>query len=153
MKRVHFAIVFVLSLLFSGNAWSFSPRDVVMAKLNGEGGISKIYQVNKEQAWEIACAVLRWQKSNRIEEHRDLDYMLTSNGISTCPCKTEVGVWIEPENKDSTRITIITVGRSRKNIFTNVETFPDTIKPDFHAKFQKAVDMVKRGKKLPSSPP
>jgi len=146
-------MVFVLSLLFSGSAWSFSPRDVVMAKLKGEGGISKTYQVSKEQAWEIACNVLRWQKSNRIEEHRDLDYMLTSNGISTCPCRTEVGVWIEPETKGSTRITIITVGRSSRNIFTNVETFPDTIKPDFHAKFQKAVDLVKSGKKLPFNPP
>lgn len=153
MKRGHFVIVFFFSLLLNGTGWCFSPGDVVVAKLKGDEGISKIYRVNKEQAWEIACAVLRWQKSNSIEEHRDPDYMLTSIGISTCPCRTEVGVWIEPENKGSTRITIITKGRSSRNLFTNVETFPDTIKPDFHVKFQKAVDMVKRGKKLPFNPP
>ncbi len=153
MKRKSFVAAFFLSLIFAGSAPAFSPRDVVVAKQSGDQGITMIYRVNKDQAWEIVRAVLRWQHSNKIEDHLDQDYVLTSIGIVSCPCRTEVGVWVEPLNDDETKITIITRGRSSKNLFTNIETFPDTIKPDFHMRFRKAVDIVKSGKELPFTPP
>lgn len=154
MKRTGFAIAIVLSLLFGGSAWGLSPKDVVNARQNGDEGLSKVYHVNNDQAWEIAAAVLHWQHSNRIEDHRDLSYMLTSIGASTCGCRLEVGVWIEPENEGDTRVTIITKGaRPSVNLFTNIETSHDTIKPDFHDWFRKAVEIIKSGKELPFTPP
>jgi hypothetical protein len=60
-----------------------------------------------------------------------------------------VGVWVEPVDNDNTRVTIITIGRVQKNLFTNVETFHDPVGPDFHKKFEQGVEMVKNGGKLP----
>ncbi len=153
MKRADFAIVFVLSLLFCANAWSLSQRDVVNARQSGDDGVARVYHVNEQQAWEIAAAVLHWQHSNRIEDRHDLNCMLTSIGASTCACRMEVGVWIEPVNEGDSKVTIITRGKSSNNIFTNIETFPDMVKPDFHTRFQQAVDMIKSGKQLPFNPP
>ncbi len=154
MKRADFVIIFVLSLLFCWSAWSLSQRDVIYARQNGDEGVTRVYHVTEEQAWEIAAAVLHWQHSNRIEDRHDLNCMLSSIGASTCACRLEVGVWIEPVDENDTSVTIITKGaRSSTNIFTNIETFQDTIKPDFHDRFQKAVDIIKSGKQLPFNPP
>jgi hypothetical protein len=147
MKTIILLVLFGLSI--QTNAWGFQSRDVINAKLKGDQGIVKDYPVSKAQAWDIAQAVLRWKRSNPVTLHPEENYMLTSIGIITCPCKTEVGVWVEPLDNDHTRVTIITVGRVQKNLFTNVETFHDPIGPDFQKKFEQGVEMVKSGQKLP----
>lgn len=148
MKWRAFIYVAVVGILFSSSAWSLSSRDIINSKQSGEGE-TRIYHVDKEHAWEIAHAVLYWQHANPIEDHRDVNYMLTIIGIPTCACRTEVGVWIEPESEQDTRVTIVTKGRSNTNQWTNLEMFPDKIKPDFHSKFEKGVQIIKSGKELP----
>ncbi len=153
MKPILSGLVVILVLTVQTIVWGFQPEEVIMAKKNGTNGISRVYPVTGDQAWEIALAALRWEKSNRITEYRTKNYLLTSNGISSCPCRTEVGVWIEPQSAEATNVTIVTIGREHKNLFTNVETFPDTIKPDFHKFFAEGVKLVKNGQKLPKTPP
>jgi hypothetical protein len=147
MKKI--VLLVFLGLALQANAWGFQAKDVINAKLQGNQGTVKVYPVTKDQAWDIAQAVLRWKKSNAVALHPEENYMLTSIGIITCPCKTEVGVWVEPVDAANTRVTIISIGRVQRNIFTNVETFPDQTGPDFHKKFEKGVEMVKSGQKLP----
>ena len=142
-----------IMLLLTVSAWSFSPLDVIIAKINGDDTLSKVYPVTVYQAWEITLAVLQLQEVNTIEEHYKENYVLTSIGPEDCPCRTEVGVWVEPENKHLTKVTITIKGRVHKNDFTNLLIFPDTIEPDFHHKFEKGVQIVKRSGKLPLIPP
>ncbi len=153
MKTSHLLIALALLLACNGSAWCLSSRDVVNAKQNGDDGMTAVYPVNKDQAWEIAHAVLRWQHSNMIEDHQDQNYMLTSMGASTCACRSEVGVWVEAERENYTRVTIITKGKVSQNDFTKMETFHDKIKPDFLIKFRKGVEIIKSGKQLPFTPP
>lgn len=153
MKISHLAVALTLLLACNGSAWCLSSRDVVNARQSGEEGATAVYPVNMDQAWEIAHAVLHWQHSNLIEDHQDLNYMLTSIGSSTCACRMEVGVWIEAVGENSARITIITKGRSSTNDFTKMETFSDRVKPDFFEKFRKGVEIVKGGRQLPFNPP
>jgi hypothetical protein len=153
MKGFFCVFLFFLTLSTQMSAWGFSRDEVIIAKQNGNEGIEKIYSINKDQAWKIALVVLRWERSNDIEEYYKDNYMLTSIGPRLCPCKTEVGVWIEPTSDDRCKVTIITKGREQKNLFTNVATFPDVIKPKFHKWFGEGVEMVKKGGILPEKPP
>ena len=153
MKTGHLIIALALLLTCSGSAWCLSPQDVLNAKQSGDEGITVVYPVNQDQAWEIAHAVLHWLHSNMIEDHQDQNYMLTSIGASTCACRAEVGVWIETVRENYTRVTIITKGKVSQNDFTKMETFHDKLKPDFIIKFRKGVEIVKIGRQLPFNPP
>ena len=49
--------------------------DVLKSK---DDGMAETYEVNAEDAWEIAMTVLRWEGCETIEEHHKSGYMLTS---------------------------------------------------------------------------
>jgi hypothetical protein len=132
--------LFVTSLI-SGCA---TMGDVVRAK---DEGIAKIYPVNADQAWEIAKTVFRWEGADAIEEHRTEGYMLTSSGISLVSYGAVMGAWIEPVDKDNARVTVVTKRRIATNIAT---TLTETT---FHKRFAQAVEIVKKGNRLPSIPP
>ncbi len=136
-------------LLFCGSARSFSPIDVLISKKNGEDSIGTVYPVTRYQAWVIALAVLQGKETNSIEAHYEENYVLTSLGPEDCPCRTEIGVWVESVSKNLTKVTIVTKGRVHKNDFTNIRTFPDTVGPDFHKKFETEVQNIMRGGELP----
>ena len=78
--------------------------DVVQSKERGRG-TSKVYPVNADQTWEIAKTVFRWERTDAVEEHRSEGYMLASSGESLISWGTLTGVWVEPVNSDSTRVT------------------------------------------------
>jgi hypothetical protein len=132
--------LFVTSLI-SGCA---TMGDVVRAK---DEGIAKIYPVNADQAWEIAKTVFRWEGADAIEEHRTEGYMLTSSGKSLVSYGAVMGAWIEPVDKDNARVTVVTKRRIATNIAT---TLTETT---FHKRFAQAVEIVKKGNRLPSIPP
>lgn len=85
--------------------------DVVKSKERGKG-TSKVYSVNLEQAWEIAKTVFRWEETEPVEEHRSEGYMLATSGDSLTSWGAVMGVWIEPVDKDKTKITVVV---KRKN--------------------------------------
>jgi len=118
--------------------------DVLKAK--NEGTV-KVYPVNADQAWEIAKTVFRWEGTDTIEEHRAENYMLTSSGLNFVSWGAVMGAWIEPVDENNTRVTVVTKRRIATNIAT---TLTETT---FHKRFAQAVEIVKKGNQLPSTPP
>jgi PBP1b-binding outer membrane lipoprotein LpoB len=135
-----FGLLFLLLLLGGCSTMG----DVVRAK---DQGTSKIYPVNSEQAWMIAKAVFRWEGADAIEEHKDEGYMLTSSGMNLVSMGTVMGAWIDPIDKEDTKVTVVTKRRISTDLAT---TLTETT---FQKRFAQAVDIVKAGKPLPSSPP
>jgi hypothetical protein len=143
MKKgvIFFAELFFLVALLGACA---TMADVVKAK---DEGTSKVYPVNTEQAWMIAKVVFRWEGADAIEEHKDQGYMLTSSGMNLVSMGAVMGAWIDPVDKDNTKVTVVT----KRRIATNVAT--TLTEATFHKRFAQAVDIVKAGKPLPVEPP
>jgi len=118
--------------------------DVIKSK---NEGTSVIYPVDAEQAWVIAKTVFRWEGADAIEEHKSEGYMLTSSGMNLVSYGAVMGAWIEPIDKENTRVTVVTKRRIATNIVT---TLTETT---FHKRFAQAVEIVKKGNRLPLEPP
>jgi len=111
-------------------------------------GISEVYPVDVDQAWEIAKVVFRWEGRRSIEEHRDQGYMLSSTGIGPVAWGTVMGAWLEPVDEDKTRVTVIT----KRWVPVN----PDETRAketSFLRRFAQAVKIVKKGEPLPFEAP
>jgi PBP1b-binding outer membrane lipoprotein LpoB len=134
------AVLFLLALL-GGCA---TMADVVKAK---DEGTSKVYPVTSDQAWMIAKTVFRWEGSDAIEEHKDEGYMLTSSGMNLVSYGAVMGAWIEPVDRNNTKVTVVTKRRIATNLATTLT------ESTFHKRFAQAVEIVKTGKTLPSQPP
>ncbi len=120
-------------------------HDVVRSKERGEG-TSRVYPVNADQAWEIAKTVLRWERTEAVEEHRSEGYMLTSSEKSLISWGAMIGVWIEPLNNDSTRVTFVVKRRDPTEVFIPVT------EAIFHDDFELAARM-KTGRFITPAPP
>ena len=140
----NFATIFVILGLFALLAGCATMGDVVRAK---NEGTANVYPVNADQAWEIAKTVFRWEGADAIEEHKSEGYMLTSSGMNWVSWGAVMGAWIEPVDKDNTRVTVVT----KRRIATNVAT--TLTETTFHKRFAQAVEIVKKGNRLPSNPP
>jgi hypothetical protein len=116
-------------------------------KEEGSEGTSKVYPVNTDQAWEIAKLVFRWEGSDTIEEHRDQRYMLTGSGMNWEFWGAVMGAWIDPVDKDNTKVTVVTKRRITINIATTLT------EETFHKRFSQAVEIVKKGQPLPRNAP
>ena len=119
--------------------------DVVQSKERGRG-TSKVYPVNADQAWEIAKTVFRWERTDAVEEHRSEGYMLTSSGESLISWGTVMGVWIEPVNNDSTKVTAVMKRKNPTDFLTPLTE--DT----FHEDFELAA-RIKAGRSFSPAPP
>jgi hypothetical protein len=139
MKMMGFLLILVCA---TGCA---TMSDVVRSKERGKG-TSKVYRVNADEAWEIAKTVFRWEQTDAIEEHRSEGYMLTSSGESSVSWGTVMGVWIEPVNDDSTRVTVVI---KRKNPTEVLIALTETT---FHEDFELAGGM-KVGRSFSPAPP
>lgn len=109
--------------------------DVVRSKEQGKG-TSRIYRVNVDQAWEIAKMVFHLEQTDAVEEHRSEGYMLTSIRETLVRWGAVMGIWIEPVNDDSTRVTVVI---RRKN---PIDVFPPLTETDFHEDFELAWRMT-----------
>ena len=121
--------------------------DVVKARETGTEGTTKVYPVTVDQAWEISKTVFRWEGSDAIEEHKDQGYMLTSSGMNLVSAGAVMGAWIEPVDKQNTKVTAVTKRRIATNIAT---TLTETT---YHNRFAQAVEIVKKGQPLPRIAP
>jgi hypothetical protein len=142
-----FLILAVVLLSFVSLNGCSTMNDVVRAKEQGTEGTTKVYPVTGDQAWDISKAVFRWEGSDAIEEHRDEGYMLTSSGINLVSVGAVMGAWIKPINKDNTEVTVITKRRLTVNIATTLT------EGTYHKRFAQAVEIVRRGEKLPARSP
>jgi len=118
--------------------------DVVKSK---DEGTVQVYPVSADKAWEIAMTVFRWEGGDAIEQHRSEGYMLTSSGMNLVSAGTVMGAWIEPMGQDNTKVTVVTKRRIATNIATTLT------EATFHKRFAQAVEIVKRGERLPLKPP
>ncbi len=134
MKTVGFLLI---GICLTGCA---TTGDVVRSKEQGRG-MSKVYPVNADQAWEIARTVFRWEGTESVEEHRSEGYMLTSCGGTAISWGRVMGVWIEPVNNDSTRVTVVI---KKKN---PIEVLAPLSEAAFHDDFEMAV-RIKAGRSL-----
>ena len=121
-----------------------TTSDVLKAKSEGT---SKVYPVNADKAWNITRTVFRWEGADAIEEHRDQNYMLTSSGMNLVSAGAVMGAWVDPVDKNNTKITVVTKRRLSLDVAT---TLTETT---FHRRFAQAVEIVKAGKPLPATPP
>jgi hypothetical protein len=121
--------VFLVALSFlilAGCATTFG--DLVRSKEAGEG-MSRVYKVNVDQAWEIAKRVSQWEGIGEIEENRAEGYMLIKSGADWYYKGTLIGVWIEPIDKDQSKVTVITKAKR------SLDTLRRMSEPDFHKSF------------------
>jgi len=149
MKESGFRILAVIILLSFGALLDgcATMNDVVRVKEAGTEGTMKVYPVNADQAWDISKTVFRWEGSDAIEEHRDQGYMLTSSGMNLVSWGAVMGAWIEPVDKDNTKVTVVTKRRVTVNIATTLT------ESTYHRRFAQAVDIVKKGQSLPRDAP
>lgn len=111
-----------------------------------EEGLRKVYSVNMDQAWKIAKTALRWGPVELIEENRDEGYMRTTTFMSSYDPGTMVGVWIKPVGENQTEVYAVSVKRDP----LGYDAFRET---KFHENFALGVELVKKGKPLPSIRP
>jgi hypothetical protein len=140
----------VLSSIFLASACASLgdlTEEVMKARESGKEGITKVYPVNTDEAWEITIAVFRWEKTDEVEEHRDRNYVITSTGMKMATFGSVMGVWIEPVDADHTEITVITRRRVQSDTFTELTG------PKFFKRFEQGMRIVKSGRKLPLTPP
>jgi hypothetical protein len=143
--RVLACIVFLTMVALLGGCATMN--DVVRVKEDGSEGTTKVYPVNADQAWEISKAVFRWEGSDAIEEHRGQGYMLTSSGMNLVSWGAVMGAWIEPVDKENTKVTVVTKRRVTMNIATTLT------EGTYHRRFAQAVEIVKKGQPLPRIAP
>ncbi len=137
--------VFSAMLLFSIVAVGCaSMSDVLTSK---DEGTVKVYAVPENRAWDIALTVLRWEGAETIEEHRNDAYLLTTVGANLITPGALVGVWIEPVNKSSTKVTVVTKRKMQTSMATGLT------ESTFHQRYAQAVEIVKSGRKLPVAAP
>src|SRR5574342_406074 len=98
-------IVVLALLILAGCANTFS--ELVRSKEAGEG-MSRVYKVNVDRAWEIAKRVSQWEGIGDIKEDRAEGYMLIKSGADWYYKGTLIGVWIEPVDKDQSKVTVVT---------------------------------------------
>ena len=91
--------------------------------------------------------MFRWEGADAIEEHKDEGYMLTSSGPNLVSWGAVMGAWIEPINKDDTKVTVVTKRRITVNVATTLT------EGTFHKRFAQAVEIVKSGQPLPRNAP
>jgi hypothetical protein len=139
MKIMGFVLIWVC---ITGCA---TMSDVVQSKERGRG-TSKVYPVNADQAWEIAKTVFRWERADAVEEHRSEGYMLTSSGESPISWGIVIGVWIDPVNNDSTKVTAVI---KRKNPADFLTPLTEDI---FHEDFELAA-RIKAGRSFTPARP
>lgn len=130
--------------LLSGCA---TMSDVVRVKEAGTEGTSAVYPVPQAVAWDISKTVFRWEGADAIEEHKDQNYMLTSSGMNLMSWGAVMGAWIEPVDKENTKVTVVTKRRISVNVATTLT------ESTYHRRFAQAVDIVKKGGSLPRTPP
>ena len=143
-KKLISSLLIILAVISSGCS---TMQDVVRVKEAGTEGTTRNYPINENQAWEIAKTVFRWEGSDAIEEHKDQGYMLTSSGMNLVSYGAVMGAWVEPTDKNNSKVTVVTKRRISMNVATTLT------EGTFHRRFAQAVELVKSGKPLPASAP
>ena len=124
--KLGFSLVALSILILAGCANTYS--DLVRGKETGEG-MSRVYRVDRDRAWEVAKRVTQWEGIGEIKENRAEGYMLIKSGADWYYKGTLIGVWIEPVDKDQSKVTVVTKAKR------STDTFRRLSEVDFHKSF------------------
>ncbi len=144
MRRGGLTLVGLFLVLLALLAGCATMSDVMRSK---DDGTAQVYPVDAEQAWEISRTVFRWEGADAIEEHKADGYMLTSTGMNWVSYGAVMGAWIDAVDKNNTKVTVVTKRRIATNLATTLT------EATFHKRFAQAVEIIKKGQRLPSAPP
>lgn len=125
---------------------SCSTLNTVIKEKEEGGGTTKMYDINYDDAWNLAKKSFRWGGADAIEEYKEDGYMLTSKGMNLVSSGSVMGAWIEPSNGKMS-VTVV----SKRRIQTQIATGMTETK--FHKYFAKGTEILARGEKLPMSAP
>jgi hypothetical protein len=139
MRKNPFAVLAFFSLALAILGSCATLGDVIRAK---PLGMSRVYPVTVNQAWEVTEAIFRSKGAEAIEEHRSEGYALTGTGVNMITAGALIAVWIEPVDRDHTRVTIVTKRRFIVDPATGLR------ESTFQQRFAQAVEMLKAGKPL-----
>jgi hypothetical protein len=142
-KKLLVVLGSLLVLIWVTGCSLVTTNDVEKAKAEGT---SKVYPVTADQAWDIAKAVFELE-GEKATEYKSKGYMLASIIWSSGKYGTLMGAWIEPIDKDNTRVTVVT----KRRFWTQGWTV--LTETTFHKRFAQAVDIIKTGKCPPVAPP
>lgn len=143
MKKSNILLsVLILSSLYLIGCASMS--DVLSSK---DDGTAVVYPVNKNEAWDISVAILRWSGTDAIEMHQRQGYMLTSKGANFITWGSMIVVWVEPVDSNNTKVIIVTKRKLGYSVATGLT------EKTFQNKFHKTVNIIKSGKPLPIEEP
>ncbi|MEA5113693.1 MAG: hypothetical protein VB050_06635 [Geobacteraceae bacterium] len=143
MTKLFFTILVVVLLLGGCASRQELTGEILKVRKTGNGGVTRVYPVDTNQAWEITMAVFRWENTDEIEEHRDENYVITSTGMKMAAYGSVMGVWIEQADANASRITIISKRRVKRDKFTRLDA------ETFYQRFEQGLKILKEGKKLP----
>ncbi|MRR57283.1 MAG: hypothetical protein EG824_03605 [Deltaproteobacteria bacterium] len=146
MGKLIFAVLTVIMMNSCASMQELS-QDVMQQRKSGTAGVTRVYPIPADQAWEISRAVFRWEKVDGVEEHREENYMITSTGMNMVAFGSVMGVWIEPADSIGTKVTVLTKRRVAKDTFTKLND------ATFFERFEQGLKIVQDGKKLPVVPP
>ncbi len=147
MGRYLFIVLPVIFLMSGCASMQELTTEVVKARNIGKEGITKVFPVTDSQAWDIAEAVFRWEKTDEIEKHRSENYVIAGMGMKMAVFGSVMGVWIEPVDSGNTKLTVVTRRRVESDKFTRLTA------PRFFERFDQGVKIIKSGKALPLIPP
>lgn len=120
---------------------------VIQERKSGNQGVTKVYPVSANQAWEITDAVFRWEKTDEVVKNHDENYAITSSGMKMAIFGSVLCVWIEPLDPNNTRLTVLSKNRNNRFVLTGLTPI------HFLERFDQGVDIVRNGGKLPAIPP
>jgi hypothetical protein len=146
MNKLVFAVLTVMMMNSCASMQELS-NDVMQQKKSGKAGVTRVYPIPADQAWDISRAVFRWEKVDGVDEHRNENYMITSTGMKMMAFGSVMGVWIEPADSADTKVTVVTKRRVDNDIFTKLND------STFFERFEQGLKIVQDGKKLPVVPP
>jgi len=114
----------------------------VLSEKQHGGGDTRIYPIDREEAWKIAVQIFRWEGAAAIEEHRDGSFMLTTiynrYAASAVGPMSYVGAWIESASSGA-----------KSDCVVDGQSFSEK---RFHERFSQALALLRRGG-LPFEPP
>ncbi len=96
---------------------------------------------------EILQRRLSKERTRCDEEHKAKEYSLQSTSMNWVSPTAVVGAWVEPVDKDNTRVTVV-IKRKMTTDFATTLT-----ESTFHDRFAQAVDIIRAGKLLPVKSP
>jgi len=143
MNKLLLAVLAVM-MLTNGCASRQELSDSVIQERNaGKQGVTRVYPVPADQAWEITEAVFRWEKTDEVEKHCAENYVITSTGMKMLAFGSVLVVWIDPADSATTKVTVVTKRRVEDDAFTSLN------ESTFFERFEQGMKILMDGKKLP----